>query len=252
MKRTFIFALLLAWGTGSAVSAAPSADSRPPEESEAVPPVAEVLPSAASRPGWMQRFRLSLGTRILYISLLDDRKGQPFHDSFVGSIYKLDAEQNALPIHPYLQLTTRLNKWDLGGGISYSYLKTSTRDNGSGDGAVKSDAVLGYLLAAYSAAFSLTPFVEAGIGYAFTSFDAFSDWSENGKREFDLDDSFVYYVGGGCAYAFTPNWSVNAYVRYMQYDVDGKYIYRGDSRAPQAFTFPMEQVAFGLGVTYAF
>lgn len=200
----------------------------------------------------LPQITFTIGTRALYMSLLDDKKGRPFENSFIGSIHKLEADQNMLPIHPYVQATAAVGDFNLGLGFTYSYFKVSTRDNGGGDGAVKTDALSLYAIASYSAPFNLTPFVEAGVGMAMNSFDAFSDWSEGGKREFDLDDSTLFYVGGGIDYAVMDHWLLNVYVRYMTYDVDGEYIYRGDSRPAQSFTFPLEHIGFGVGLAYAF
>lgn len=200
----------------------------------------------------LQGVRLDLGVRSLYTWLLNDRKGEPFHGSFIGSIYRLDTDANLWPIHPYVQAAMEVKDWNLGGGMAYSHLTVSTEDNGGGDGDIQTDALLFYFLAERPIGSSFTPFAEIGLGVAFNSFDAFDDWSAGGMRSFDLDDSLIFHLAGGCSYAFHRHWSADVYLRYMLYEVDGSYAFRGDSRPDEPFTFTPENLAVGLGLRYVF
>jgi len=198
-------------------------------------------------------FHVSLGTRILYVSLLADTKGIPFHNSFGGSIYKLDADQNYLPLRPYAQVTTRVGAAELGLGLSYDHLlAAATIDNEGGDGDIQMESLMFYLVAAYPNKTRFTPFGEVGLAAYWNSFDPDPDWSRNGYREFDLDDSIAPYLAGGCDIAIAGNFSANLYIRYVDVDVDGVYIFRGDARPPQPFTFTLEHIAYGVGVKYVF
>ena len=199
-----------------------------------------------------KRVRIELGLRSLGIWLTDDRKGEPFNGSYIGSIYKLKAKQNWVPIHPYAQVEFALpgGLW-LGVGATYSHVETETLDNGGGDGDVESDLVMGYAVLERPV-WRLRPYVEAGGGRAFNTFDEKESWGANGRREFVLEDSPVWMAGGGIGLAFTTHFTLDAHVRYVHYDVDGTYVFRGDSRPDTDFTFTTSHVAAGVGLSYAF
>ncbi len=207
------------------------------------------LPEPA--PDAERRFRFELGIRSMGAWLTDDRQGEPFHGSFVGSIYKIKAKQNWVPIHPFAQLSFALpgGLW-LGAGATYSHLDVETLDDGGGDGDIESDLVLGYVLLEYPVA-RLRPYAEAGCGRAFNTFDADASWSAGGRREFVLEDSTAWMAGGGIGVAVTDRFTVDAHVRYVHFDVDGTYEFHGDSRPDTDFTFTPSYVAAGVGVSYA-
>ena len=206
-----------------------------------------VLPTAP-----MRNVRFELGVRSMGVHLTDDKKGEPFHNSFIGSIYKLKAKQNWLPIHPFAQLEFALpgGLW-LGAGATYSHLDVETLDDGGGDGDIESDILLAYALLEYPVE-RLRPYAEAGYGRAFNTFDAIDSWSSKGRREFVLEDSPVWMVGGGLGVALTDHFTLDAHVRYVHFDVDGTYVFRGDSRPDTDFTFTPSYIAAGLGISYAF
>lgn len=194
----------------------------------------------------------SVGTRILHVALLDDVQGRPNQDSFIGSINRLEVNQNYLPVHPYVQITTRTGPVDVGMGLAYGHLDVATRDDGGGDGDVEMDGWMPYLLAAWPNETRFTPFAELGAVFYRNRFDPISSWSEGGLREFDLDDSHSVYFGAGCDVQLTRNLFGNLYLRYVDVDVDGYYLYNDGVRYPKSFTFTLEHLACGGGLTYAF
>lgn len=194
-------------------------------------------------------FHFSIGTRILYVELLNDTKGQPDLNSFIGSIYKIEAEQNYLPVRPYAQLTTQTGPVEVGLGLSYDRLEIATVDNGSGDGDIEMESWMVYLLAAYPNETRFTPFGELGLATYWNSFDPLSSWSEDGRRRFELDDSRALYLAAGCDIAIDHNLSANLYLRYVDVDVDGSYHFHP---VPREFTFTLEHIACGVGVKYVF
>lgn len=201
-----------------------------------------------------RRVRFELGVRCLGVWLTDDHQGDPFHNSFIGSIYKLKAKQNWAPINPYLQVKADVGggAW-LGVGATYSRLKTETLDNGGGDGDIVTDAALAYVLLERPFVNGhIRPFVQVGGGIAFNDFDAIGSWGAGGMRSFELDDAPAFLVAGGCAFALAYGFSVDAYVRYLRCEMDGTYVYRGDARPDTDFTFPISHVAAGVGVSYVF
>lgn len=210
------------------------------------------LPLAEAPASAMDRVRIEAGVRCLGVWLTEDRKGRPFKGSFIGSIYKLKARQNWLPIHPYVQATYELDSgWRLGGGLTYSRVEVQTLDNGGGDGDIESNEFMAYLLAERDFG-RFRPYVEAGGGISFNSFDPNSDWGSGNQRSFDLDDSPALFAGGGCAVGLAGGLSLDAHVRYVHCDVDGTYIYRRDNRGNEDFTFTTSYVAAGVGLSYAF
>lgn len=198
--------------------------------------------------------RFAVGTRLLHIELLDDTQGSQNQGSFIGSLYKIEANQDYLPLNPYVQATTMAGPVELGLGLSYSHLDVATVDSGGGDGDIEMDGWMLYLLAAHPNDSRFTPFGEIGLALYQNSFDPISSWSEGGLRAFALDDSQALYLGGGCDVRIWNNLSANVYLRYVDVDVDGKYYYRNDSRAyhPKPFTFTLEHLACGVGVKYVF
>lgn len=196
--------------------------------------------------------RFSVGTRILHVALLDDTQGRPNLDAFIGSINRLEVNQNYLPVHPYAQIATRMGPVDVGLGLAYDHLDVATRDDGGGDGDVEMDGWMPYLLAAWPNETPFTPFAELGAAFYRNRFDPISSWSEDGLREFDLDDSRAFYFGAGCDVRLTRNLSGNLYLRYVDVDVDGYYLYNDGVRYPKSFTFTLEHLACGGGLTYAF
>lgn len=229
---------------------------RPPDSSEVqteLPKGEEVAHSepVASAPGG-GNFHFSIGTRILYVALLNDTQGAQMRNSFIGSIYKIEANQDYLPLRPYAQVTMRTGPAEIGLGLSYDQLEVATVDNGGGDGDIEMESWMIYLLAAYPNESRFTPFGELGLATYRNSFDPISSWSEDGKRRFALDDSQALYVGAGCDIRVNKGLSANLYLRYVDVDVDGDYVYRPDSRAPKPFTFTLEHIACGVGVKYVF
>lgn len=206
----------------------------------------------ASQTSKSDAFHVELGTRILHVSLLAATKGSPYHNSFIGSIYKLDAYQNYLPLRPYAQITKRVGVIKLGLGVSYDHLKVATLDDSGGDGDIQMENVLFYLMAAYPNETRFTPFGEFGLSAYWNSFDPEPTWSQNGLREFDLENSYPFYLAAGCDIDIAANFSANFYVRYVNVDVDGTFIFRGDSSPPEPFVFTVENIAYGIGVKYVF
>jgi len=199
-------------------------------------------------------FRFAIGTRILHVVLLNDTQGRPEQNSFIGTIYKIDANQDYLPLRPYAQITAQAGLLDIGLGLGYDHLEVATVDNGTGDGDIEMKGWLIYLVAAYPNETRFTPFGEIGVASYHNSFDPIASWSDDGVRRFSLDDSRDLYLAAGCDVQISDALSANLYVRYVDVDVDGRYYFSLDSRAynPDPFTFTLEHLACGVGVKYVF
>jgi hypothetical protein len=216
-----------------------------PTYSEPVAPLSFAESAAA-------RVEVSVGTRILLVELLDDAQGRPFENSFIGSIYKLDADQEYLPLRPFVQATLPAGAFRLGLGASYDQLSVATRDDGGGDGDVEMKGLLLYAVASCPNASAFTPFAELGAALYDNSFDPIPSWSEGGLRTFRLDDSAAPYIALGCDARLDDRWAIQLYARYADVDVDGVYVFQGDSRPPESFTFTLEHLAFGVGLQCSF
>lgn len=197
---------------------------------------------------------LTIGFRFLHFDLLKNVQGEPFQDSFIGSIHRLEA-QNEIFNHrrPYIQLTGKVQSWlELGVGASWDNLVIATRDQGQGDGDAHMEVQLLYAIIAFPNISRLTPFAEIGRGRYKNTFRPLPEWFAGGRRQFILEDSTAFHVAGGCDIRVWEGLSINLYVRYSDVDVDGIYIFRGDSRPDEPFTFTMDHVAYGAGVQYSF
>jgi len=198
------------------------------------------------------KFFLEVGTRILYVELLDDSQGSTPENSFIGSITGLDADQDYTPARPYIQVMIPRNNYKLGTGISYDHMTVATVDDGGGDGDIDMTSVQLYLVAACTKHKYLSPYGEIGLAMYDNTFEPHADWSDNGNRRFNLDDTTVPYFALGCAVKIDTNWAVDLYLRYVDVDVDGEYVFKPDGREPVSFTFTLEHLAYGVGVKYVF
>lgn len=196
--------------------------------------------------------RISVGARTLYIELLNDTKGHQMDNAFIGSIYKIEADQDFGSINPYIQVDAPIGQFDLGFGVGYDAFDVATVDSGGGDGDIELRNWLVYLTVALPNQTRFTPFAEFGLFASQNKFDPIPSWSADGRREFVLQDETSLYMAGGCDMSIYRNWSLNLYARYTDFDIQGEYIFRGDSRPPEPFSFTLEHLAYGLGAQYSF
>jgi hypothetical protein len=196
---------------------------------------------------------VAAGFRFMTVDLKNNVKGEPFQDSFIGSINRLEIQDDVWAMRPYVELKARLANWlEVGVGAGWDKLVVTTLDQDTGDGDVHMQARFVYCTIALPNPSRLTPFVEIGEGNYRNSFRPLPEWYEGGKREFVLDDSTSRHIAAGCDIALYEGLSLNLYVRRSDVEVDGIYIFRGDSRDDTPFTFTLEHVAYGAGLQYAF
>lgn len=237
--------------TGAAPQESPSAA---PESvsaaapAEGAPAEIAVLDAGVESASARAKPAFEVGARFLYASLLSDTKGTPHNNSFIGSIYKLDAEQHLYLPQLYAQY---MPSPYIGFGLSYDYLEAATVDNGGGDGDVQCTGLLMYLTLAYPTEHA-TPYAELGVGFYRNDFAPHPNWSRGGMRKFELDDTTTPYYAIGCRLALSPEWSLDLYGRYVDLDVDGEYIFQFDRDDAEPFTFTMENISWGLGAAYRF
>ena len=196
--------------------------------------------------------KLEIGTRINHIVLLDDKRGEPYNGSFVGSVTQLREDQDYLPVRFYVQYKF----WSyLGIGASYDKVGAEAGDwglhgpgTGGADGTVELSGPLLYLLGCYPNSTRFTPFCELGAALYSADFEGDAGWG--GGKEMVLEDKNGFYCALGCDCRLHDWWSINIYGRYVNVDVDGVYNLNGDYREDVLFT--MSHLAFGIGAKYTF
>ena len=191
--------------------------------------------------------KFEIGTRITHIILLEDTRGEPFHDSFVGSVTMLKEDQDYLPIKLYVQYRFLPA---LAAGVSYDRFGAKAVDYGGSDGTSWMSGPLVYLSGRYINDSRFTPYGELGVAFYSGKFENAPGWGSEGNKHFYLNDSQGFYVAAGCGMSLDDNWSADFYGRYMNLDVDGEYMMNGHHQEDILFT--MSHVALGLGVKYSF
>lgn len=191
--------------------------------------------------------RLEVGTRMTYFVLLNDTRGQPFHNSFVGSITKMKEDQDLMPTKIYVQYKIRPC---FGMGVSYDRLGAEAWDNSGTDGTAYLSGPLLYVLGCYPNSTAFTPFLELGTAFYSAHFVNSSGWGQAGNKKMILDNSQGYYIAFGCDMQVTKQLAVNLYGRYLSAVDFGVFMLNGQKREDIIFT--TSHLAFGLGAKYCF
>jgi hypothetical protein len=191
-----------------------------------------------------------VGTRVTQFELLDDTRGTSFHNSFMGSIAKLDDEQDDTPNKLFIQY--RLVKSPFWIGVSYDHVRAKTLDEGGTDGSVDLEGYVPYVQARWENRTRVVPYVEAGLAFYDVSFDEAASWYANGRRTVTLDDSVMgKEIAGGAAVRIYKGLSIDFYAQYMDVDdVNGAYYILGNRGGDAIFT--MSHVTYGIGAQYQF
>ena len=212
-------------------------------------------------PAWIKD-HLEIGTRITWFSLRDDKRdplsgidGAP--GSFYGSINQLDTVQNYLPLKLFVDY-----KFCPYGGIElawdYFSVRTITQVDGHTDGDLN---LMGPMLSVFVRcpnSTPLTPYAGLGVAYYRVNFDENPDWhAPPGRPEIqtmDFDHTYGLFCYGGLLWTFADHWSADLYVRYTKLqDAEGTHWGGPDgSDYNGSPSFPLSNVAAGLGVRYSF
>ena len=183
------------------------------------------------------------------------RKGEPFADSFIGSIDKLAEVQDdsldkvfiQLAILPVVGIGIQKDRFEV------KTLTTLPREDRiiadrDTDGNAVMETWLRYVFVRFPNRTCFTPFADWGYGDYDNKFNPDPWWYDNGFREFILEDSRGTFVAGGVDIALRERLSLTLYGRRTELDVDGTYYFQGDDRDPEPFTFPMSHSAYGVGL----
>ena len=203
-----------------------------------------------------------VGTRITHVILLEDHRGErdnpPENPSFVGTVTKLNDEQDYLPykfyvqyrLQPYLAIGVALDRF---GAEAFDEGRRDEEGNlvegtSGADGTTWLTGPLLYVSGRYLNDTMFTPYGELGLAHYFASFEESSGWGSS--KAFELDDPTGVYGAIGCEARFDGHWSADLYGRYMNVDVDGVYTVNGRERGDILFT--MSNLTLGIGAKYTF
>ena len=187
---------------------------------------------------------LEAGTRILLVTLLEDKRGEPNNGSFVGTVTMLKEDQSLIPFRPFIQYSFSPC---FGVGLSYDRVAAEAWDQEGTDGTTVLTGPLVYLLGRYPNESQFTPFCELGVAKYDVRFAAVSGRK---NKDFVLEDPQGIYMALGCDMLLLENWSIDFYGRYMNVDVDGDYYLNGEWWSPILFT--MSHLSLGAGAKYTF
>jgi hypothetical protein len=202
--------------------------------------------------------RLDVGVRSLHVRLRKDTKGEPFHDSFIGSIDTLDPVQNhwrpirffvRYTIAPYVGLGFQTDRLEIRTLTTYHIRNNSEgRDT---DGNAIMTGLMPYLFLKYPEHPILEPFAEIGYAFYRNTFEPNEEWYADGRRNFFLENARAPFYALGLTVKAHPRCVVELYFRSVDVNVDGLYVHRYIPE-DEPFTFSMHHYAYGLGCAYRF
>lgn len=206
------------------------------------------------------RDHLAFGARVTEFTLEDDSRPTR-EDSFLGSITKLEAEQDD---SPRFFVNYKLCRY-LGLGITWNELRAETithvREEGipgdmHTDGTIDMSGTLYYLTARLPNRTRFTPYAEYGQADYDVSFDHDPLWRYSGNnRLMVLEDVNTTYYAFGCDIQIYEGLELDIYYRKMSMDVEARYYLNDETMQEdprEKSEFPMGHYAWGLGLKYAF
>lgn len=224
--------------------------------------------------------RLQIGTRTAMRSLTDSDSGHEGgtygSGTYLGTIYALDESQDYVPKLLFLKyFFTDYFAAELAyDSVSADTVATSIGYSGDKtDGEVTVSGPTLSLVAHLPNSTRFSPYASVGLGFYSGDFDEEAHWALGYKdpsqyeamgspsttyggrtRQMDVDDKVGFLLGLGCTYSITSNWLLDLSVQYTQVDVDATFYGYTDGvlDTEQDGHFPMDNVAFRLGVAYQF
>lgn len=228
--------------------------------------------------------RLSIGLHINHRYFVDSDSGEKGgvhgEGTYLGTIYAMDEVQNYFPS---LYGKYRINEY-LGLELAYSKIESETLATTykQPEYGVKSDgdvvqtgftlSVLGY----YPVNSKFTPYAGVGFGYYKGDFEESDHWGlgyynpqhyqeagatgenyKNRSKWMEIDDEFAFILTLGTTYDLPYNLKLDASLQYIFLEASAHYYKINDGVTVQHDhtdngTFPLDQLAFRLGITYTF
>jgi len=210
--------------------------------------------------------RLEIGTRMVHRVLTDadsGHKGGTYGSgTYLGTIYALEEDQNYLPFKPYVAYFFTSF---LGVELAYDQIDAETKAIDLGSEHVKTDGTVSLsgltlsIIGRYENDTAFTPYAGIGLGFYSGDFDEDSDWaytaSTGRSRVMDVDSAVGFLLTLGCKWSLTENWFVDGSMQYVAVDPDATfhaYESTGVEYISMPGHFPMDNLAFRLGVGYSF
>ena len=214
--------------------------------------------NAVEADGWWKNFEI--GTRSTWVYLTDHQRDvnatSATMGSFYGSINQLNSVQNYWPFKPFVDY-----KFCPYGGVElawdYCSVRTITRGDGHTDGDLNIMGPMLSVFVRYPNTTDLTPYAGAGVAYYRVDFNEDADWhNPPGRPEIltmDFDHTYGLFGYGGVIWKFADNWTADLYLRYTKVDAEGTH-WEGPYGTSYGGSpsFPLSNVAAGLGVRYSF
>jgi outer membrane protein W len=227
--------------------------------------------------------RLSIGLNVNHRYLIDSDSGQKGGVSgdgtYLGTIYAMDEVQNYFPS---LYGTYKFNK-NFSMELGYSKIESETLSTTykqpefgvKSDGTVVQTGFTLSVLGLYPTQTKFTPYGGLGIGYYTGDFEETDHWglgyhnpqhyeesgstglSYNGRTKWmTIDDEFAFIFTLGTTYDLPYNLKLDASFQYILLEANAHYYKSNDYGVTVEHnddgTFPLDQLAFRLGVKYTF
>jgi outer membrane protein W len=232
---------------------------------DAVTPVAKEKDAEDSSSDEPKKGNFQIGTRSVLRVLTDAESGATgsgytTSGGFLGTIYAVDEVQNLAPLKPFI---TYYFAQYVGLELAYDEMKAETVATDVDEpGRIKSDGEASLsgptltLLGRYPNESSFTPYLGVGIGFFSGDFEESAEWEGDfsRSRQMEIDDATAFLLTVGTTYNLTPSWLIDFSVQYVQADADATFLgyTKGVLDTNMPGSFPMDNVAFRLGIIYAF
>lgn len=161
--------------------------------------------------------RLGLGARVAYTHY--------YEDGYDMSGFEVDTDPDAAAMYG-VNLTYFLHRY-FSLELSVDYVKTDvelsflglSRDGGE----LEQVPVLLTARTHFSTNPKVNPYVSAGVGYYFNSFDServMAEWIYGAGADIDVDDSIGYHAGGGIEFFVADDFAISLDLKYIWNNVD--------------------------------
>ena len=225
--------------------------------------------------------KLQIGTRVSTRVLNDSDSGYEGgtygSGTYLGTIYAIDEIQSYAPSLFFVKyffsdyIAAELAYDSVQGETVATSISNYSGDKSDGDITLSGPTIS--LVAHIPNSTKFSPYASVGVGFYSGDFDESAHWGlgysdpaqyealgspstiNNGRtREIVIDSEVGILLGLGCTYAFNQNWLLDLSMQYTQVDVDATFnVYtNGVLDTDQYGHFPMDNLAFRLGLAYQF
>lgn len=203
---------------------------------------------------------IRVGTRFTYFFLLDKR-GNLNENKFCQdmSINYLNAVQQYLPVKIYAQWSLMEN---FGIEATWDKIEAEARTHGDGENYSDGNMLLSGPMISFFREFPVETKnwlskVSLGIGFAYL----FGDFEEaywwkyrvGAIQTMEIDDEFAFLATAGWTWNLKGRWDIDIYLRYLRANAVDTFTIRYEdpdkNTQVRIGTFPLDNVAFGIGIS---